>query len=36
VTQEGDFVVIAAEGVTAKLKGAKVEKGERALKVTVP
>jgi len=36
VTQEGDFVVIAAEGVTARLKGAKVEKGERALKVTVP
>ena len=36
VTQEGDFVVIATEGVTAKLKGAKVEKGEKALKVTVP
>ena len=36
VTQEGEFVVIAAEGVTARLKGAKVEKGERALKVTVP
>jgi hypothetical protein len=36
VTQEGDFVVIAAEGITARLKGAKVEKGERALKVTVP
>jgi hypothetical protein len=36
VTQEGEFVVIAAEGITAKLKGAKVEKGERVLKVMVP
>jgi hypothetical protein len=36
VRQDGEFLVIEAAGVTARLKGGKVEKGERALKVTVP
>jgi hypothetical protein len=38
VRQEGDFLVIEAAGVTARLKGAKVEKGGGvdALRVTVP
>jgi hypothetical protein len=34
--QDGDFLVIETSGVTARLKGAKVEKGKETLKVTVP
>jgi hypothetical protein len=36
VRQEGDFTVIEAAGLTARLKGAKVEKGDGALKVILP
>ncbi|HEX4497713.1 MAG TPA: hypothetical protein VIE43_18715 [Thermoanaerobaculia bacterium] len=36
VRQDGDFTVIEAAGLTAKLKGAKVEKGDGSLKVILP
>jgi hypothetical protein len=36
VRQEGDFTIIEAAGLTARLKGAKVEKGDGTLKVILP
>jgi hypothetical protein len=34
--QDGDFTVIEAAGITAKLKGAKVEKGDQSIKFILP
>lgn len=34
--QDGDLTVIEAAGLTAKLKGAKVEKGDRSIKFILP
>ncbi len=34
--QDGDFTMIEAAGLTAKLKGAKVEKGDRSIKLILP
>jgi hypothetical protein len=36
VRQDGDFTVIEAAGLTARLKGAKVEKGDQSLEVILP
>jgi hypothetical protein len=36
IRQDGDLTTIEAAGLTAKLKGAKVEKGDQSIKILLP